>query len=292
MLLCLILFSTISIVYADSEIIFPRLEIVNKTQANSIDVTEELTDLPKQKVSEIVLKSDEFTIFKQKQAGDYILLIVKSFDKEAQKFSSDFYKVMLSFHSGKSAEFVVYNFDNQLVMQDINVPANKYETLDLSFDGTEDVVIGYLGYSGDLPSFKVRAELPKNTIYNNGNYCELENQGTTEEDNSYKCYVEGSDGYVTQTYELKGEVVLAAGGLSEAVQTEVEKQQQEKLDEEEAEKAAERISEIDENPTKDYLKYGMIIGIVLLVLVLVYTSTRASKRKNDNDYGGGSSGNY
>lgn len=272
----------------DSEIIFPKVELVNKTISNSIIVTETLPILPQQKISEVVLKSDEYTIFKQRQAGDYILLTVVNFDEN--KFLSQFYKMILSFHSENSAEFAFYDMDNKLILNNINIKKDKDEKIDLDHDNKEDIVLGYLGYDvNKLPAFKVKAYLPEGTLYHKGHFCQLE-----ENKEKYKCYKEDPEtGNVAEIYEVSAADLLTTGStIEEEVQSIVQKEAQEKKIQElnitTKEPEVEKVSTIgDKTKNNIWQKIGLFL-IILMILIIIYIKHKSIKNKTEesNDYGG------
>ena len=282
----LLFFSSTVFAAAQSEIIYPRLEIVNKTQSNSVDVTEDLPDLPKQKISEVVLKSDEFTIFKQKQAGDYVMLTIVKFDED--RFLSHFYKMMLSFHSETSGEFAFYDLDNKLVLRDVNIAKDREEKIDLTLDGTEDIVLSYLGYDvNDLPAFKVKAYLPDGTVYHKGHYCEI-----TENKEKYICYKEDAGtGEVAETYEISAaDLQLVGSTIEQEVQDIVRKEAIDKKNSEINESVTDemkktRLGDQDYNIPWDKVA---IIAVIIFVLILGYIKHKSMKKKNarENDFGG------
>lgn len=285
-LVFLLFSSTIIYAAAESEIIYPRMEIVNKTQSNSVEVTEDLPDLPKQKISEVTLKSNDFTIFKQKQAGDYVQLTIVTF--ENNKFLSNFYKMMLSFHSATSAEFAFYDLNNKLVLRDITIAKDREEKIDLTMDGNDDIVLSYLGYDvNDLPAFKVKAYLPEGTLYYKGHYCEL-----AENKDKYTCYKENAEtGEVSETYEISAaDLQLAGSTIEQEVQDIVRKEAIEQKNADINQSVTDEMnkSQIGEQGVNIPWDKVVIILAILVVIVLGYMkhkSIKKNKAKND-DFGG------
>ncbi len=287
-LFLLVFFFLIMGVFAASitEIVYPRVEIVNKTQSNSVEVAEDLPLLPKQKISEITLRSDEFSLFKQRQAGDYVQLTVVNFDKD--KFSYNIFKMLLAFHSPNSAEFAFYDNNNRLILRGVNVAKDKEEKIDLTLNGKEDILLSYLGYDVQgLPSFKIKAYLPEGTVYHVGHYCEL-----AENKDKYICYKEDPlTGKVSETYEISAaDLQLAGSTIEQQVQDIVRKEAIEKQN-----------AEINQSVTDEMKKTQIgqqgydipwdkiaIIFAILAVLILGYFKHKSIKKNKakDDDFGG------
>lgn len=286
-LVFLLLSNTMILAASSSEIVFPIVEIVNKTESNSVIVTEILPIIPQQKISEVILKSDEFTIFKQKQAGDYILLTVVSF--KDNKFLIDFYKMLLSFHSETSGEFAFYSLDNKLILSSISITKNNEEKIDLNHDNSEDIILGYLGYDvNNLAAFKVKAYLPDGILYHNGHYCELE-----QNKEKYKCYKEDPEtGNVAETYEISSaDLQLAGSTIEQKVQDIVQKEAIDKQNQNLNITTPKNITVTqigNEKTTIPWLKIGLLGIIVLIIIIIGYLKHKLIKKKieENNDYGG------
>lgn len=280
LMLGLIIIGLFQFVYADSEIIYPRVEIVNKTTSNSVVVTEILPDIPKQKLSEITLKSDEFTIFKQRQAGDYVLLTVVNFD--GKSFIYNYYKMMLTFHSKSSAEFAFYDLNNKLVLAKIAVAKDKEEKVDISLNGKDDIVLGYLGYDvNELPAYKVKAYLPQNTLYHKGHYCKL-----ADSLDKYECFKEDAGtGKVSETYFIdSNELALSGQTIEEKVQENVKEDAIAEKDTKASEDAKKQITEVGTKESSfNWYKIGGVLVIILLVILLIIKS-RKVKNKEETDF--------
>ncbi len=273
----MLLFFGLTNLYSVEETIFPRVEIVNKTQSNSIEVTEKLDRLiPKQKQSEIELKSIEYTTFKQKQAGDFVELQVKSF--ENMKFYSDFYKISLILHTKNSATFAFHDLDDNLVLSDINVKINEEIKVDIALNGKDDIVLGYLGYdTNELPAYKVKAHLPDDAIYYKGNYCEINN-----DEQVYDCYEESFDGTIEKEFQISlNDLQLLDTTIEDIIVDKVREEIIEEKNKDSEEEAKKNTTVGEQNSNIDWVKVFLIIVLVLLVIIVIF---KGKKTKNNKSY--------
>ena len=269
-----------------SEIIYPRVEIVNKTQSNSIEATEDLPTLPRQKISEITLRSDDFSLFKQRQAGDYIELTVVSFEQD--RFIYNIFKLLLTFHSPNSAEFAFYDRNNKLLLRGINIAKDREEKIDLTLNGREDIVLSYLGYDvQSLPSFKIKAYLPEGTVYHVGHYCEI-----TENRDKYRCYKENPiTGEVAEVYEISAADLQLAGStiereIQDLVRREAIDERNNQINQSMSEEM--RQSQIGNQETSiPWDKIGIILVILIIFIIgIMKHKTMKNKNNRNDDYGG------